>query len=298
MRALSAGAGGKATASKYQSRMRIRDAPRAIVPARRGRAAATRARALAVASALAFALASTGSAVAQSSLEPEVLVQANSKLRTVQVHVHSVAGARCQLQVSDDSWERSYLERHMGSSGARVWRIDVPAEVAKAPWSFYTTCRLGHRHGWYRIVAEMGFPEEGGALVKGVAPVSAPQTTCDEQGLCFAEDPLEAGQCGWYALGRRPDLLPYAKRASKAGEWLADAAGHLPEGSTPRVGALAIWSIASDPPDGHVAYVAAIAGSLVLVDDSNWRPTPSSPGLQIHEHWVRARQPAGYIYAG
>jgi surface antigen len=114
--------------------------------------------------------------------------------------------------------------------------------------------------------------------------------------VCFADDPLEAGQCGWYALGRRPDLLPYIEGSQRAGEWLADAAGQLPESTAPRVGALAVWSVASDPPDGHVGYVAAVSAAEVLIDDSNWRPTPQSPGLQIHEHWVPAKEPAGYIY--
>ena len=67
------------------------------------------------------------------------------------------------------------------------------------------------------------------------------------------------------------------------------------------VGALAVWLPHSDGVggEGHVAYVAAVsAEGRILVDDSNWRPTPTSPDLQVHEHWVSAASPSGYIYGG
>jgi hypothetical protein len=244
---------------------------------------------------LALALSAFATAQAQAPLEPTLVVTANARSRTLAVSLQSVPGAHCAVRMSDHGWARFGSQR-LGASGDRTWRIAVPRGLAKAPWTVLATCTLGGSYGWRSFVSEMGFPERWGALVRGVAPGSAPQTTCDEQGLCFAEDPLEVGQCGWYALGRRPDLLPYAVHAQRSGEWLADAAGHLPEGTSPRVGALAIWSIGIDPPDGHVGYVAAVAGSKVLIDDSNWRPTMSSPGLQVHEHWVPASQPTGYIY--
>ena len=245
----------------------------------------------------AFALAGGTVALAQAPLEPSLVVTANSRLRTVEVKLEGVPGALCRLRAADGAWVRSGAQR-LGGSGVRTWTIAVPFGLAKAPWTFDARCSLGGERGWRRFVAEMGFPERwGGALVSGVAPGAAQQTTCDEQGLCFAEDPFEAGQCGWYAVGRRPDILPYVEVFPRSGEWLAAATGHAAVGSTPRVGALAVWSVAIDPPDGHIAYVAAVAGSKVLIDDSNWKPTSSSPGLQIHEHWVPASQPTGYIYA-
>lgn len=235
-------------------------------------------------------------AQARSPLEPELVVQANAKTSIVSLELHSVPGASCRLRVSDDGWARSFDQNRIGPSGIRSWRFSVPSGLNTAPWTFYARCERGRSYGWHRLVAEMGFPELGGALVQGMADGSAPGTSCDEQGLCFADDPLSTGQCGWYALGRRPELLPYVEHSQHAGEWLAGAEGHLPEGSTPRVGALAVWSIASDPPNGHVGYVAAVSGAQVLIDDSNWRPTPQSPDLQVHEHWVGRSQPAGYIY--
>jgi hypothetical protein len=47
------------------------------------------------------------------------------------------------------------------------------------------------------------------------------------RGVCFTGDPfyLEAGQCTWYAAGRRPDLNGIVH--GNAGEWLAEARGHV-----------------------------------------------------------------------
>jgi surface antigen len=87
----------------------------------------------------------------------------------------------------------------------------------------------------------------------------------------------------------------------KAGTWLEEANGRLPEGWFPVVGALAVWLPYHDRVGelGHVAYVAAVsAEGRILLDDSNWRSTPTSPSLQVHEHWVSAVSPSGYIYGG
>jgi surface antigen len=122
--------------------------------------------------------------------------------------------------------------------------------------------------------------------------------SCDSQGICFTDDPFSPGQCTWYAEGRRPDLLGIVH--GNAGSWLHEASGRVPEGSVPVVGALAVW-LPYHPPAGefgHVGYVAAVRGSEVLIDDSNWAPTWAGPWLLFHEHWERASSPSGYIYGG
>ena len=91
-----------------------------------------------------------------------------------------------------------------------------------------------------------------------------------------------------------------------ASAWLEAAAGKALEGTTAEgfeavPGALAVWAANTGPagPEGHVAYVAQVRGAhgdRLLVDDSNWRPTPQSPTLQVHEHWVSASSVEGYIY--
>jgi surface antigen len=146
---------------------------------------------------------------------------------------------------------------------------------------------------------EPGFPSAAALDPAGALAPSTPGAACDAQGLCFVADPFPAGQCTWYAAGRRPDLLGVL--AGNAGSWLAAARGRVPEGWFPVVGALAVWlpHHAGAGADGHVAYVAAVSpDGNILVDDSNWAPTPSSPRLEVHEHWVPAIAPSGFIYGG
>jgi surface antigen len=148
----------------------------------------------------------------------------------------------------------------------------------------------------------MGFPRLGGALVAAPAAGSEGRESCDSQGVCFEDDPFAVGQCGWYAEGRRPDLLGIVGiDHDDAGAWLEEAAGRVPEGSLPVVGALAVWVPnvrGYSGPLGHVAYVAAVSGSRIFVEDSNWRPTPWSPPLEVHEHWDPAGSVSGFIYGG
>jgi len=115
-------------------------------------------------------------------------------------------------------------------------------------------------------------------------------------GVCFTGDPfyLEAGQCTWYAAGRRPDLNGVVH--GNAGEWLAEARGRVPEGTTPVVGAIAVWlsNTGGAYGAGHVAYVAAVSGGSVTVQDFNW----GTPHKSYHEHTVPASWISGYIYGG
>jgi surface antigen len=115
-------------------------------------------------------------------------------------------------------------------------------------------------------------------------------------GTCFSGDPfyLEAGQCTWYAAGRRPDLDGIVH--GNAGEWLSEARGRVPEGQTPVVGAIAVWlaNTGGAYGAGHVAYVAAVAGSAVTVEDFNW----GLPHEMHNRHTVPASWISGYIYGG
>jgi len=141
------------------------------------------------------------------------------------------------------------------------------------------------------------------ARAEPAVPIPA-GTPCDPQGICFADDEFPVGQCTWYALGRRPDLTGIVN--GNASAWLEAAAGKATEGTTaagfhPVPGALAVWAAntGSAGPEGHVAYVAKVGGlhgDELLVDDSNWRPTPQSPAEEVHEHWVSAPSVEGYIY--
>jgi surface antigen len=115
-------------------------------------------------------------------------------------------------------------------------------------------------------------------------------------GTCFSGDPfyLEAGQCTWYAAGRRPDLDDVVH--GNAGDWLTEARGRVPEGSTPVVGAIAVWlpNTGGAYGYGHVAYVAAASGASVTVEDFNW----GLPHEMHNRHTVPASWISGYIYGG
>jgi hypothetical protein len=115
-------------------------------------------------------------------------------------------------------------------------------------------------------------------------------------GVCFTGDPfyLYAGQCTWYAAGRRPDLGGVVH--GNAGDWLNEAAGRVPEGSAPVVGAIAVWrpNTGGAYGAGHVAYVAGVSGSSVTVQDFNW----GQPAESYHQHTVPASWISGYIYGG
>jgi hypothetical protein len=115
-------------------------------------------------------------------------------------------------------------------------------------------------------------------------------------GACFAGDPfyLYAGQCTWYAAGRRPDLDGIVH--GNAGDWLNEARGHVPEGATPTVGAIAVWLPYTGGAygAGHVAYVLSVSGTSVTVQDFNW----GRPATSYHQHTVPASWISGYIYGG
>lgn len=205
------------------------------------------------------------------------------------------ATTRCALQISAARFAKTLPSRRLGSA---VWRWRAPVHPPKGVWKFTAICREGARWAgsWYE--GEMGFAQRSGALLgdSAVAKPAPPGESCDSQVVCFANDPFPTGECTWYAAGRRPDLVGVVHGAAR--EWLAAASGRVPEGSRPALGAIAVYVPNTPGSPGHVAYVAAISGSRVLLDDSNWRSTPWSPRLQVHEHWEDARAASGYIYGG
>lgn len=218
----------------------------------------------------------------------------------VTVLAKSVSHARCALQLGAGKIARSFPSASTDWAGAVRWRWPSVGIASDVRWRFTVTCRM--RALWSRrwVDAELGFPSRGGALVTSTSAVAGlPRASCDLQGVCFADDPFPEGQCTWYAEGRRPDVLGIVH--GNAGTWLEKAKGRLPEGGFPVVGALAVWLPHHGGVSelGHVAYVAAVSEEgRILLDDSNWRSTPTSPGLQVHEHWVSAASPSGYIYGG
>ena len=225
-------------------------------------------------------------------------VSADAKVGPVDVltvAASAPATTRCTLEITAARFSKTLSSRRQGNA---AWRWRAPVHPPKGVWKFTAMCREGARWAgsWYE--GELGFPQRSGALLgaSAVAKPAPPGESCDSQGVCFANDPFPIGECTWYAGGRRPDLVGVVHGAAR--EWLAAASRRVPEGSRPALGAIAVYVPNTPGPPGHVAYVAAISGSRVLLDDSNWRSTPWSPRLQVHEHWENARAASGYIYGG
>jgi len=211
------------------------------------------------------------------------------------VEVRAPPGARCSLRVAAPGSSRTFRAVRVDRADLVAWHWPSTGVAPRSTWTFAVRCTLGSSFAWRTRLVEPGIPSPAGALVGGG---SASAASCDAQGVCLAGDRFEVGQCTWYAAGRRPDLIGIVE--GNAGGWLLAAAGRVPEGATPVVGALAVWrpGRAGAGALGHVAYVAQVAGGRVLVDDSNWQPTPTSAPLQVHEHWIAAKAPSGYIYGG
>ncbi len=221
----------------------------------------------------------------------------------VTVLVRTIGNTRCALVVSSGRIAKRFPGAVTDRAGVARWRWPSAGIASDVPWRFTATCRRGTASSTRWMTAELGFPSGGGALVRSSSSaVNAPGSSCDVQGVCFAEDLFPVGQCTWYAAGRRPDLRGIVH--GNAGTWLEDARGRVTEGWSPVVGALAVWRPyqGGTGEAGHVAYVAAVSEEgKILIDDSNWTPTPTSPHLQVHEHWVPLSSPSapsGYIYGG
>jgi len=266
----------------------------------------TRLSGLAAALALVLSLTASGIAATQADagvpfpVALSVTGSSRAGVDEVTVVAKSVSDSRCALQVAAGKALRSFPSASTNRAGSVTWRwrsAGVPSDI---PWTFTATCRIGAAWSRRWVDAELGFPSRGGALAPSTsASATLPGASCDGQGVCFADDPFPVGQCTWYAAGRRPDVVGIVH--GNAGTWLEAANGRLPEGWFPVVGALAVWRPHHGGVGelGHVAYVAAVSEEgRVLVDDSNWAPTATSPGLQVHEHWVSAASPSGYIYGG
>ncbi len=121
--------------------------------------------------------------------------------------------------------------------------------------------------------------------------------SCNGQNICFSNNPYWgwAGQCTWYALGRRSNLRSTVW--GNAGNWLSAARSRgWATGNVPRTGAVAVWLPWTGGAwgMGHVAYVRGVSydGRTVYVDESNW-------GTNGFVRWGRAvpsYQISGYIY--
>jgi surface antigen len=104
----------------------------------------------------------------------------------------------------------------------------------------------------------------------------APAATVDSAQAPAAQQipagPVGDGQCGAYALSRRPDLNGVVSGNAKLWADEARAAG-LPVGTTPHVGDVMVFQpgiMGAGDPTGHVAYVESVNGNTVHLSEQNF----------------------------
>jgi surface antigen len=101
------------------------------------------------------------------------------------------------------------------------------------------------------------------------------------------------GYCTWFVWQKRPEQQ--LRDLGNADTWYQRAKEKgIHVGSSPVVGAVAWWGISSHAPEGHVAYVTAVNGGSVTVEEMNragWhvQDTRTLSGSEL---------PNGYIYGG
>jgi hypothetical protein len=206
-----------------------------------------------------------------------------------------------------------------------AWRFDIAARAPSGRWRIGVTCGKGRqartgRRSLVVIAPKLG-PE--GTRSSPLAAPSSARVVAGEAGdgkggggICpqpYCEtvpgNPFESfgslGQCTWYGIQRRLDLMRYQQRSPRspyrvfrghAKFWYDDAvAAGVPTGSTPVAGALVVWDYESF---GHVGYVESVLpdGRIDLSDynagnDRRYRrravnPRTEFPGFR------------GYIYGG
>ena len=217
------------------------------------------------------------------------------------VDIYAMAGGKCSLKVSAKRRSVMFTVWKLNRNGSGTIEWGVPKKAPSGTWMFVATCVKGKKTAVARAkivlinhgsgngsLASSGALGGGGDEQESCANIvkEGPKTVTGQQ-ICFYGDPFataaygnNTGQCTWYAAGVRPDVDPYDRY--DASTWLTYAKGHLPEGTTPQVGAIAV-----NVPGNHVAYVAGIedGGSELILDEANVNydgkvylniPTPTS----------------------
>jgi surface antigen len=227
------------------------------------------------------------------------------------VHLRALAGSRCTLTVAAGHRSSTFAPITIAKNGRGTVKWTVSSNAPSGTWTITTSCvkRKKTRTGKTRIVLVNHGTGTGGLISAegnglggkgGGSQSCAPIATSPGGEACFIGDPFatyqggeDVGQCTWYAAGMRSDLDGIT--TGNASEWLKEASGKKPEGTTPVVGAIAVNTTADDG-FGHVAYVAGVenGGATLILDEAN---------LKYDERvYLNVETPAsefqGYIYGG
>ena len=135
-------------------------------------------------------------------------------------------------------------------------------------------------------------PSTPAASTPSTSVASTPSTPVTTTPITYSSsgNTYPVGQCTWGAKQAAPWVGNYW---GNAGQWLGSArAAGFSTGSTPRVGAVAVWT---NSYYGHVAVVRAVNGSQIQVVESNYAGNMS---VGNYRGWFNpaADGIAGYIY--
>ena len=135
-------------------------------------------------------------------------------------------------------------------------------------------------------------PSTPAASTPSTSVASTPSTPVTTTPITYSSsgNTYPVGQCTWGAKQAAPWVGNYW---GNAGQWLGSArAAGFSTGSTPRVGAVAVWT---NSYYGHVAVVTAVNGSQIQVVESNYAGNMS---VGNYRGWFNpaADGIAGYIY--
>jgi surface antigen len=253
----------------------------------------------------------SASSVASAASHHRVTLAVSASDEGLSVGVRALAGSHCTLRVSVGHRSSTFAPITLGRSGRGAIKWTVPSNAPSGTWTISTICV--RRRAIVRVTARIVLVNHGdgnsglvaaegdGLGGKGGGSQSCAAIATPPGGeACFIGDPFatyqngeDVGQCTWYAAGMRPDLDGIT--TGNASEWLKEASGKRPEGTTPVVGAIAVNTTAAGGL-GHVAYVAGVenGGATLILDEAN---------LKYDERvYLNVETPAsefqGYIYGG
>jgi surface antigen/uncharacterized protein YraI len=222
--------------------------------------------------------------------------------------VKTTPGARCGLDARGGRSTLRAPELRADRRGLVIWSWLVPAKAPTGRWHVSVTCVEGRVHraaSRSLIVSTAGHNRFGPLLQRSTGRVLAggpakPLARSPKHGAhtasVAASDPFPWGECTWWASLKRPDLYPTVH--GNAGDWLAEAqSGGIPTGSTPAVGAIAVFLpyVAGAGQYGHVAYVEAVNGDgTITISEYNWAGYHVGPTFRR----VAAARVSGFIYGG
>jgi surface antigen len=247
-----------------------------------------------------------------------VRLSVHERKHVLSVNLSSAAGAKCSLRITAGHQKAAFTVWKVASNGKTLFKWDVPADAPSGKWKFSAFCEKRRvKHSAERTVRLRHKGADNGSLVdayngdsgKGGGNQSCQKIESGGSGqVCFINDPVasyidpyagaDIGQCTWYAMGMRPDLDNITR--GNAAQWLSEAqAAHVPTGSVPVVGAIAVNTTAdvvNGKPVGHVAYVAGVTngGATLILDEANLH---YAGGVFLNVA-TPAADFQGYIYGG